>query len=90
MVSFLHKVGVELAALWDRVPDIREGCRRSCRATAARPTSWWARRWPTGPHPELAGVLGYFVNTVALRTDLSGMPSATSPENLGVSPLLSL
>ena len=30
-------------------------------------------------HPELAGVVGYFVNTVALRTDLSGMPNATSP-----------
>ena len=49
---------------------------RPCwRATRARRTWWSARRWPSAAAAETEGLIGFFVNTLALRTDLSGDPT---------------
>ena len=51
--------------------------RWSCRAGAARTTSRWARRSANRTRAETEGLIGYFVNMLALRADLSGDPTAS-------------
>ena len=41
----------------------------------ARATSWWARRSRTGIKRRRKSLIGFFVNMLALRTDLSGNPT---------------
>ena len=48
--------------------------RRCCTATPARTTSWSARPAPTGAGRSSAPLIGFLVNTLPIRTDLSGDP----------------
>ncbi len=48
--------------------------RCSCRATAAATTWWWAPPSPGAPAAEVEALIGLFMNTLALRTDLAGDP----------------
>ena len=75
--------GVELATLCLTQASVQALLSRYSRTTDIVVGTPLANR----SHPELAGVVGYFVNTVALRSDLSGAPIATSRE-LGISALL--
>ena len=45
-----------------------------CPATRGRPTWWWGAPAPAADAAETEGLIGFFVNTLALRTDLSGDP----------------
>ena len=49
--------------------------RSSWAVTAARTTSSSAPRWRDGPGRDLEGLIGYFVNMLPMRGDLSGNPT---------------
>ena len=50
---------------------------------ARRRTSPSARRSPTGPRREMEGLIGFFVNTLALRSDASGDPGVPRAARAG-------